>query len=219
MIYIIENNGCYGLTKGQFSATADRGSVQKGGDVNQMEPIDCCALAIEMGCGYVARSFSGDAQQARALLMGALAHNGTAVLDIVSPCITFNNHEGSTNSYKYAKDHEEPLHDLGFIPFFEEIQVDFPEGETKLVQLHDGSRITLRKLGHDYDPGDRERALALCHQDSGSPHFYTGLLYYSADQPSMPDQLEMINDPLATLPADRVRPTAAALATIMERYT
>ncbi|MBI1785359.1 2-oxoacid:ferredoxin oxidoreductase subunit beta, partial [Candidatus Sumerlaeota bacterium] len=131
LVYIIENNGCYGLTKGQFSATADKGSVQKGGAVNQMAPIDCCALAIEMGCGYVARSFSGDFKQAVALLKGAIAHGGTAVVDIVSPCITFNNHEGSTKSYKYAKSHEEPLHELGFMAYFEEIKVDYDPGTSK----------------------------------------------------------------------------------------
>ena len=152
MVYLIENNGCYGLTKGQFSATADKGSKQKGGAVNHMPPIDCCALAIEMGCGYVARSFSGDSKQMLSLLKGAIAHQGTSVLDIVSPCVTFNNHEGSTKSYPYAKEHEELLNEVGFVPFFEEIHVDYEPGTTQLVELHDNSRITLKKLERAYDP-------------------------------------------------------------------
>src|SRR5581483_4766125 len=131
LIYIIENNGCYGLTKGQFSATADKGSKSKGGGVNQMTPIDMCALAIEMGCGFVGRSFSGDAKQMAALLKGAIAHPGTSVIDIVSPCVTFNNHEGSTKSYTYAKENEDPLHEMGFVPFFEQIQVEYDPGTTQ----------------------------------------------------------------------------------------
>src|SRR5262249_5113738 len=176
VVYIIENNGCYGLTKGQFSATADKGSMQKGGDINQMPPIDCCALAIEMGCGYVARSFSGDAKQMLALLKGAIAHKGAAVLDIVSPCVTFNNHEGSTKSYPYAKAHEDPLHEVGFVPFFEEIQIDYEPGTTTLVELPDHSKITLKKLGHDYDPTNRPQALDLLNKATKEQLFLTGLI-------------------------------------------
>jgi 2-oxoglutarate ferredoxin oxidoreductase subunit beta len=218
VIYLIENNGCYGLTKGQFSATADRGSIQKGGAVNEMPPIDCCALAIEMGCGYVGRSFSGDAKQVLALLKGAIAHKGTAVLDIVSPCVTFNNHEGSTKSYTYAKNNEELLHEMGFVPFFEEVRVDYDPGTTKLVELQDGSKITLKKLARDYDPSNRAQALDLLHQATREHLFLTGLVYYDGSTPAMDEQLNLIPEPLATLPESRVRPPPEALAKIMDRF-
>jgi 2-oxoglutarate ferredoxin oxidoreductase subunit beta len=218
LVYLIENNGCYGLTKGQFSATADKGSVQKGGAVNQMTPIDCCALAIEMGCGFVARSFSGDGKQMAALLKAAVAHKGTAVLDIVSPCVTFNNHEGSTKSYPYAKSHEEPLHELGFVPYYEEIAVDYDPGTSTLVELHDGSKITLKKLARDYDPTNRSQALDLLHEANRDQLFLTGLIYYDKSVASMADQMNIVPEPLATLPAERIRPPAEALAKIMERY-
>jgi 2-oxoglutarate ferredoxin oxidoreductase subunit beta len=218
LVYIIENNGCYGLTKGQFSATADKGSKQKGGAVNHMAPIDCCALAIEMGCGFVARSFSGDAKQALALIKAAIAHNGTAVLDIVSPCVTFNNHEGSTKSYPYSKAHEDPLHEIGFVPYFDEVQVDYDPGTTKVVELQDHSKITLKKLGHEYDPTNRAQALTLLHKANEEQLFLTGLLYYNASTPSMDAQMNLCDDTLATLPESRVRPPAKVLAEIMERF-
>ncbi len=218
IVYIIENNGCYGLTKGQFSATADKGSVQKGGAVNQMAPIDCCALAIEMGCGYVARSFSGDFKQVVALLKGAIAHGGAALVDIVSPCITFNNHEGSTKSYKYAKSHEEPLHDLGFTPYFEEIKVEMEPGTSKLVELHDGSKITLKKLSHEYDPTSKMEALKLLHRDQAATEFFTGLLYYNGNTMAADQQMNLIAEPLATMASSRLRPSDQALGEIMERY-
>jgi 2-oxoglutarate/2-oxoacid ferredoxin oxidoreductase subunit beta len=218
MIYIIENNGCYGLTKGQFSATADKGSLQKGGAVNRMPPIDCCALAIEMGSGYVARSFSGDAKQMVSLLKGAIAYKGTSVLDIVSPCVTFNNHEGSTKSYPYAKSHEDLLHEVGFVPYYEEIAVDYDPGTTKVVELHDHSKITLKKLGHDYDPLNRARALELCHKATVEQLFLTGLIYFDNSTPPMDEQLNLVPEPLATLPSAKLRPTDAALASIMDQY-
>src|SRR5512147_2539742 len=143
MIYIMENNGVYGLTKGQFSATADMGSRLKTGVINELPAIDCCVLAIELGCGFVGRSFAGDPKQLVALLQGALAHRGTAFLDVISPCVTFNNHEGSTKSYKYAKEMEELIHEVNFVPFYEPISADYSEGTTKVVELHDGSHITL----------------------------------------------------------------------------
>ena len=218
IVYVIENNGCYGLTKGQFSATADKGSKQKGGAINEMAPLDCCALAIQLGCGYVGRSFSGDTKQMAALFKGAIAHKGTAVLDIVSPCVTFNNHEGSTKSYPYAKEHEDPLHELGFVPFFEEIQVDYDPGTTQIVELPDHSKITLKKLGHDYDPNDRGKALSLLQKAEQEQLFLTGLLYYSGDASPMDEQLNMVPEPLATLPESRIRPPASVLTEIMSRF-
>src|SRR5919109_2210802 len=146
IIYIIEDNGCYGLTKGQFSPTADLGSKLKSGVVNDLPPIDMCALAIELGASFVARSFSGDKKQLTALLKAALAHRGTVMLDVLSPCVTFNDHEGSTKSYAYVKDHEEPLSDVSFVPFFEDINIQQEPGTIREVTMHDGSKLYLKKL-------------------------------------------------------------------------
>src|SRR3989454_8325751 len=145
IIYIIEDNGVYGLTKGQFSATADLGSKLKSGVINDLPPIDTCALAISLGATFVGRSFSGDKRQLLSMLKAAIAHDGTVMLDVVSPCVTFNDHEGSTKSYKYMKDHEEPLQDISFVPAFEEITVEYDAGTTVEVTMHDGSRLLLRK--------------------------------------------------------------------------
>src|ERR1700675_3309196 len=155
MIYIIEDNGVYGLTKGQFSATADVGSKLKSGVVNELPPIDTCMLAVQLGATFVGRSFSGDKKQLSAMLKAAIAHNGTVLLDVVSPCVTFNDHEGSTKSYKYAIDHEEPLHEVSFVPHFEEIDVEYEPGSAVDVRMHDGSHLRLRKLEEDYDPRDQ----------------------------------------------------------------
>src|SRR4029077_1795364 len=146
IIYIIEDNGVYGLTKGQFSATADLGSKLKTGVVNDLPPIDTCALAIELGATFVARSFSGDKKQLLSLLKAALAHRGTVMLDVLSPCVTFNDHEGSTKSYAYVKDHDDPLEEVSFVPFFEDISVDYEPGTSQEVTMHDGSKLYLKKL-------------------------------------------------------------------------
>src|SRR6195256_2896681 len=152
IIYIIEDNGVYGLTKGQFSATADLGSKLKTGVINDLPPIDTCAMAIQLGATLVGRSFSGDKRQLSAMLKAAIAHKGTVMLDVVSPCVTFNDHEGSTKSYQYMKDHEEPLHEVSFVPHFEEIDVEYEPGTALDVRMHDGSPLRLRKLEEDYDP-------------------------------------------------------------------
>src|SRR6266576_1002976 len=159
IIYIIEDNGVYGLTKGQFSATADLGSKLKTGVVNDLPPIDTCALAIELGATFVGRSFSGDKRQLSTMLKAAIAHKGTVMLDVVSPCVTFNDHEGSTKSYKYVKDHEESLQEMSFVPHFEDIAVDYDAGSTLDVTMHDGSHLRLRKLEGNYDPTSRLNAL------------------------------------------------------------
>jgi 2-oxoglutarate ferredoxin oxidoreductase subunit beta len=216
MVYIVENNGVYGLTKGQFSATADAGSKLKTGVVNDLPAIDLCAMAIELGCGYVARSFSGDMKQLVALLKGSLAHRGTALLDVISPCVTFNNHESSTKSYKWAKDHEIPIHEIGFIPYFDEIAVDYDPGTTQDVELHDGSHIRLRKLREDYDPTNKGKALALCQEAQEKTEFLTGLIYA---EPRKKDFLELSGvggDPIVTIPDARLRPSKKALDEIME---
>jgi 2-oxoglutarate ferredoxin oxidoreductase subunit beta len=218
MVYLVENNGCYGLTKGQFSATADKGSKQKGGAVNEQIPIDLCTLAIELGCSYVARSFSGDAKQLGPLLKGAIAHGGTALIDIISPCVTFNNHEGSTKSYTHSKAAEDPLHEIGFVPFFEEIQVDYAPGETTLVELQDRSKITLKKLSRDYDPHNRAEALALLGRATAEQLFMTGLIYHNPGHTPFDEALNLVDEPLATLPASRIRPSDATLAAIMDEF-
>src|SRR3974377_2156578 len=159
IIYIIEDNGVYGLTKGQFSATADLGSKLKTGVINDLPPIDTCALAIMLGATFVGRSFSGDKKQLHTMLKAALAHRGTVMLDVISPCTTFNDHEGSTKSYKFMKEHEEPLHEVDFVPAFEDIAVDYDAGTTFEVTMHDGSRLRLRKLEQEYDPTDKFQAV------------------------------------------------------------
>ena len=216
MIYIIENNGVYGLTKGQFSATADFGSKAKGGQLNELPAIDICTMAIELGCNFVCRSFAGDPKQMVALLKGALAHRGTAMFDVISPCVTFNNHDGSTKSYKYAKDHEELLHEISFVPFFEQITVDYKEGEVKEVEMHDGSHIRLRKTDHDFDPTNKAQALDMLRHCSESGEFLTGLIYVNEEKPDFLTQLNMVEEPLATLPQERVQPSPADLQKIMQ---
>ncbi|MDD5541790.1 MAG: 2-oxoacid:ferredoxin oxidoreductase subunit beta [Acidobacteriia bacterium] len=218
LIYIIENNGVYGLTKGQFSATADVGSKLKNGIVNELPPIDCCVLGIELGCSYVARSFAGDPKQLVPLIKGAIAHKGTALLDVISPCVTFNNHEGSTKSFKYAKEHEELLHEIGFVPFFEQIQTDYPEGTVKEVELHDGSHLRMRKLDRDYDPTNKPQALQLIRKSHEDGELLTGLLFYDGEKKDFIEEINMIEEPLATLPDERVRPSEQALNEIMEEF-
>src|ERR1700719_2672994 len=161
IIYIIEDNGVYGLTKGQFSATADLGSKLKTGVVNDLPPFDCCALALRCGATFVARSFSGDKKQLQAILKTAIVHNGLSVIDVVSPCTTFNDHEGSTKSYGYVKDHEEMLNEVDFVPFYEDISAEIAEGEVKEVEMHDGSKLRIKKLGREYDPTSKFDALKM----------------------------------------------------------
>ncbi len=216
MIYIVENNGCYGLTKGQLSPTADLGSTLKNGVVNDLPPIDLCALAIDLGASFVARSFSGDKKQMLSLLKGAIAHRGTAMLDIISPCVTFNDHEGSTKSYSYVKDHEEPLEEISFVPFFEDISVDYEPGTVQAVSLHDGSTILLKKLAGDYDPTNRAMARRVLFEAGARGEFATGLIYVDPGRPDFLSMLNLVDEPLATLPAERTRPPREALDAIMD---
>lgn len=216
MIYIVENNGVYGLTKGQFSATADIGSkAKKGGVANEYTPIDLCGLAIELGCGFVARSFAGDPKQLVALLKAAASHKGTAVLDVISPCVTFNNHEGSTKSYKYAKEAETPLHELGYIPFFEQITVDYDPGTVQDVTLHDGSHLRLKKLHQDYNPKDRMAAVATINKAAQEKQFLTGLLFIDEEKSNFVDMMGIQEKPLISLKSEQLRPTKDVLTKIM----
>jgi len=218
LIYIIENNGVYGLTKGQFSATADVGAKLKTGVINQFTPIDCCLMGIELGATLVARSFSGDKRQLSAILKAAIAHNGLSVIDVISPCTTFNDHEGSTKSYAYMKDHEEPLHEVDFVPFYEDIAVDYEEGAAWEVQLHDGSRLVLRKLDRDYDPTDRLGAVQALSASARSGEVLTGIMYLENERENFLEMLGVVDEPLATLPERMVRPTQEALARVMDEF-
>jgi 2-oxoglutarate ferredoxin oxidoreductase subunit beta len=218
LIYVIENNGVYGLTKGQFSATADLGAKLKTGTENRLHPVDCCLAGIEMGATLVARSFSGDKRQLSAILKAAIAHNGLSVIDVISPCVTFNDHEGSTKSYAYMKDHDEPLHELDFVPSFDEIAVEIEEGESRVVTLHDGSRLVLHKLEQDYDPSNRIHALEVLHESARRNEVLTGIIYLDGTKPSFTETLNLVDEPLATLAEGRVRPTREVLEQINEEF-
>jgi 2-oxoglutarate ferredoxin oxidoreductase subunit beta len=215
VVYIIEDNGVYGLTKGQFSATADLGSTLKHGDVNELPPLDPCTLAMELGCGFVARSFSGNPKQLGVILKAAMAYDGTALIDVISPCVTFNNHETSTRSYKSAKDHELPLQELGFVPYFDQDEVDIPAGEAREVPLPDGSRLTLRALREDFDPSDRfaaDRALVEARQRG---ELLTGILHIRTGLKTLQDFMHTVEEPLATLPQSAVKPGPDVLEACM----
>jgi 2-oxoglutarate ferredoxin oxidoreductase subunit beta len=215
VVYIIEDNGVYGLTKGQFSATADVGSTLKHGDVNELTPLDPCTLAMELGCGFVARSFSGNPKQLGVILKAALAYRGTALIDVISPCVTFNNHETSTRSYKNAKDHEMPLQDLGFVPYYDLEEVDIPAGEAREVSLPDGSRLTLRALHEDFDPTDRFAAHKAIFEAHQRGEFLTGILHIKTEQKILQDYMHMVDTPLASLPQATVKPGPDVLAACM----
>ena len=216
IIYIIENNGVYGLTKGQFSATADEGSKLKTGVINDLPPMDLCALAVELGCGFVARGFAGDPKQMVNILKAAIAHDGTCVIDVISPCVTFNNHEGSTKGYTYSKEHQELLHQIGFVPEYEQIEVDYEPGTVREVQMHDGSKIVLKKLEEDYDPADQVMALQRLHRATHAGQMLTGIVHLRPEKKSFMELLHVVDEPLATLPLERVRPPKEALDKIMQ---
>jgi len=215
-IYIIEDNGVYGLTKGQFSATADVGSKLKTGVINDLPPFDCCALALQCGATFVARSFSGDKRQLQAILKAAIAHNGLSIIDVISPCTTFNDHEGSTKSYSYVKDHEEQLNELDFVPYYEEISAEIAEGEVKEVEMHDGSKLRIKKLARDYDPTNKFDALKAIDESNKNGEVLTGVYYVDTTKPNFLDMLSIDEAPLATLPQSRVRPPREALDEAME---
>ena len=217
LIYIIEDNGVYGLTKGQFSATADIGSKLKTGVINDLPAIDTCALAIQLGATFVGRSFSGDKKQLLAMLKAALAHKGTVMLDVISPCVTFNDHEGSTKSYKYMQEHEEAITEVGFVPHFEDIAIEYDAGSTYDVTMHDGSHLRLRKLRDDYNPTDRVKAVKSLMEAHERGEVLTGIFYLDTQKPSFTDLLNLVDEPLATLPQERTRPSRETLAAIMSK--
>src|SRR5687767_13045331 len=216
IIYIIENNGVYGLTKGQFSATADEGSKLKTGVLNEMPPMDLCALAVQLGCGFVARGFAGDPKQMVNILKGAIAHDGMSVIDVISPCVTFNNHEGSTKGYTYSKENDELLHQIGFVQSYEQIEVDYEPGTMREVQMHDGSRILLKKLEEDYDPGDTVQALQRLHKANEAGQMLTGLVFLKPEKKSFTELLQVVDTPLALLEEAAIKPGREVLDRIMK---
>ncbi len=220
-VYIIENNGVYGLTKGQFSATADEGQFLKYYGKNEMPPIDLALEAVVAGATFVARSFSGDAKQVQTLLQAAIRHPGTAILDIVSPCVTFNNAETSTKSYPYGIDNEIPLHEIeilapDYVEEKEEIEVgDYEAGEIINVEMHDGTFIRLKKLDRDHDPRNRRQALDVLEQATREQLFLTGLIYYEEPRPTLADNENLVAESLAGLPNDLIRPSKESLDKLM----
>ena len=215
MVYIIENNGVYGLTKGQFSATADEGQKLKYAGVNELPAIDVCLEAVVADCGFVARSFAGDPRQVEALLKAAFAHNGTAVLDIISPCVSFNDHEDSTKSYAWGKAHEEIINEFSYIAPRQEITVDYAEGESVDVKMHDGSIVRLRKLDGMHDPTDRYAAMRLLEDAHRSQELITGLIYLDESRPSLTELEHLPATPLARLTEEELRPSQQTLGKLM----
>lgn len=218
LVYLVENNGCYGLTKGQFSATADQNArLRRGGEENPLPALDLCLEALTAGATYIARSFAGDRKQLVPLLQGALAHRGTALLDIISPCVTFNDFEGSTKSWEWVKAHEEPLHEVGFVRRVPEIEIEQTPGGTTRVPLHDGSMITLRALGPvEHDVRDRAAAYRLLTPPQSPDEFLTGLLYVDPERTDFVSLQHLTDTPLAQLPDATLRPGPEVLTAILD---
>ena len=218
MLYIIENNGVYGLTKGQFSASADIGSKAKKGEENLQPPIDACLTALTLGGTFIARSFSGDRDQLVPLLKAGLVHNGFALVDIISPCVTFNDHEGSTKSYEFTRQHYHPVIHADYVPPSKEIKAQYDEGEAMHVKLHDGSQIVLRKLGKEYDPTNRGAAFHYLDEHQKAGEIVTGLLYVDEAPPDMHAVNNLNSAPLASLSYDHLCPGDAALQKLQTRF-
>ncbi|HUO88538.1 MAG TPA: thiamine pyrophosphate-dependent enzyme, partial [Rhizomicrobium sp.] len=211
MVYIVENNGVYGLTKGQFSATADPGSKSKRGLVNTDNSIDLVSIALQLGASFVARSFSGDKTQLTPLIKAAIEHHGAAFIDVISPCVAFNNHAGSTKSFDYVREHNEAVNRLDFITGREAIKVDYAPGTVELVQQHDGSTLALRKLDADYDVHDRLAAMSFLQREAASGHIVTGLLYVAPDSEDLHGHINTVAEPLNSLAEKELCPGSAAL--------
>jgi len=217
MVYIVENNGVYGLTKGQFSATADKGLSLKKQGTNPYLPVDIAMEALVANASFVARSFAGDPKQVKELIKAAIAHTGIAVIDIISPCVTFGNHEESMHSYTFGKEHEEPLHEISFVPARDEITVeDFEEGTTKDVTLHDGSQVVLKKLEKEYDPTSRWEALRMLEEAQENNWLVTGLIYVNPNQPTMYDMYNMPETPLNRMTEKQIRPPKETVQKVNE---
>ena len=214
MVYIVENNGVYGLTKGQFSATSDAGSKSRYGAINHDSPVDLVALALQLGATFVARSFSGDKTQLTPLIKAALSHKGSAFIDCISPCVQFNNHAGSTKSFDYVREHNEAVNRLDVIPARMPIEIDHAPGTVEMVTQHDGSVLALRKLGVHYDPSDRAQALAYLHERGAAGEIVTGLLFVDPEPRDLHDHLQTVDTPLNALSDAELTPGSAALAAL-----
>ncbi len=216
MVYIVENNGVYGLTKGQYSATADVGSKKKKGPINETQPIDLCAMAINLGCSFVARSFSGSKKQLTALVKAAMSHKGFALIDVISPCVTFNNNDESLRSYGYVKDNQAELHSVGYIPHFSPLeQVEVPAGSFRDVILHDGSTMRLETISEDHDISDAVEALSALHKADANKKHVTGILYFDGEKPSLDVDLDLHDTPLVEMGEDLLRPSAEQLEEVI----
>ncbi|MBC7215416.1 MAG: 2-oxoacid:ferredoxin oxidoreductase subunit beta [Burkholderiaceae bacterium] len=218
MVYIVENNGVYGLTKGQFSATADKGSKSKKGVVNADSPVDLVGLAIQLGASFVARSFSGDKAQMVPLIKAAMEHGGAAFIDIISPCVTFNNHPGSTRSYDWVREHNEAVNRIDFITPRDPITASIAPGEVVDVPQHDGSILRLRKLHTDYDPTDRVAAMSYLHERAAEGELVTGLLYVEAGADDLHTAQHTSRRPLNSLGRADLCPGAAALEKLNQAF-
>ena len=214
MTYIVENNGVYGLTKGQFSATADRGSKSKRGVVNSDSSIDLVAMALQLGASFVARSFSGDKTQLVPLIEAAIRHQGASFIDVISPCVAFNNHTGSTKSFDYVREHNEAVNRLDVISERAPIKVDYAPGSVQMVEQHDGTKLALRKLDADYDVHDRLAAQSFLAKHAAKGQVVTGLLYVDPDSEDLHTHLNTVDTPLNSLEADQLCPGSDALEKI-----
>lgn len=212
MVYIVENNGVYGLTKGQFSATAEQGLSLKKQGVNPFLPVDICMEALAANATFVARSFAGDPKQVKELIKAAFSHHGIAVLDIISPCVTFHNHEDSIHSYAFGKEHETPLHDITFVPARDEITIDdYEEGTQREVELHDGSSVVLKKLAKEYDPTSRWQAFQVLEEAHRENWLVTGLIYVDPAVPSIFENIDIPAQPLNRMTESQLRPSKESL--------
>jgi 2-oxoglutarate ferredoxin oxidoreductase subunit beta len=218
MIYVIENNGVYGLTKGQFSASADVGSKSKRGEANQFAPIDPVMLALSLGATFVARSFSGDKAQLVPLLKAGLTHRGFALIDVISPCVTFNDHEGSTKAYRFTREHTVEVSRADFVPLRREISAEYAEGSTQSVTMHDGSVVRFSKVAPDYNPRDRQAAYSYLQGRQKLGEVPTGLLFIDEQVPEMHAMNNTTDVPLTQLPFDKLCPGSAALDALMEDF-
>jgi 2-oxoglutarate ferredoxin oxidoreductase subunit beta len=218
MLYVLENNGVYGLTKGQFSASADRGTTAKKGEANAFDAIDGVQLALTLGATFVARSFSGDKEQLVPILKAGLKHKGFAFVDVISPCVTFNDHEGSTKSYAYTREHLHEAADADFVPLRKEITMPRDAGSTPTVTMHDGSQIHFHRLDASYDPTDRNRAMEYLREHQQKGEVVTGLLYVQPDSKDLHDVNHTVNRPLVDIPYDELVPGSDALAKLQKKY-
>ncbi len=214
MLYLVENNGCYGLTKGQDSATADEGSANKKGRTNPYTAIDLVSLALDLGATFVARSFSGDKEQLVPLMQAAMSHKGFALIDVVSPCVTFNNHSGSTKSYDYTREHVEAAAIVDYVPMAQEIKLEQVEGTSKSVQLHNGDHVQLSKLAKDYDPSDRRAAFNAVQDHKDNGRLLTGLIYLEPESDNFHEMLSLPQKPLNALEQTELCPGSQALEKI-----